>query len=133
MDRIFPEEEYVIKTRPPTVEGNTWKQNVQLKIREEQLSDEAMPIARYLFPHPDASATIPPWITSPAHSEKASSGSSSTVRKNFTMWLSARNESIISKWTNAEETQLVTLKNGGNNYTVQTERWGGRRRCSSET
>lgn len=29
------------------MEGNTWKQNVQLKIREEQLTDEAMPIARY--------------------------------------------------------------------------------------
>ena len=34
LDRMYPENDYLIKTRPPTMEGNTWKQNVQLKIRE---------------------------------------------------------------------------------------------------
>jgi hypothetical protein len=27
-------------------EGHTWKQNIQLRVREEQLADEAMPLAR---------------------------------------------------------------------------------------
>jgi hypothetical protein len=47
MDRLFPEPKgYCIKTRPPTTEGNAWKHNIKLQVREEQLADEAMPIAR---------------------------------------------------------------------------------------
>lgn len=33
LPRLYPEPDYTIKTRSPTCEGNTWKQNVQLKIR----------------------------------------------------------------------------------------------------
>jgi hypothetical protein len=45
-ERIYPEPQYEIKTRPPITEGHTWKQNIQLRVREEQLADEAMPVAR---------------------------------------------------------------------------------------
>lgn len=45
-ERLYPEPKYEIKTRPPITEGHTWKQNIQLRVREEQLADEAMPIAR---------------------------------------------------------------------------------------
>jgi hypothetical protein len=34
LDRIYPEPNYTIKTRSPTMENNTWKQNIQLKVRE---------------------------------------------------------------------------------------------------
>jgi len=49
LERIFPEPGYQIKTRPPITEGHTWRHNIQLQVREEQLSDEAMPIARYII------------------------------------------------------------------------------------
>jgi len=44
-----PEENYVIKTRAPCLTNNTWHTNILLRVREEELSDAAMPIARYLF------------------------------------------------------------------------------------
>ena len=73
--RIYPEPSgYTIRTRPPVMEGNTWKQNVQLKIREEQLADEAMPVARYFHPYPGENVTNQLWSTLPAPKEKASSG-----------------------------------------------------------
>lgn len=84
-ERIYPEDEYVIKTRPPTMEGNTWKHNVQLKIREEQLIDEAMPVARYIDLHLGASAMTLPWNTSPAPKEKDFFGWSLTVKNSFSM------------------------------------------------
>ena len=38
-ERLFPEPNYQIKTRPPMTEGHSWKQNIQLRVREEQLAD----------------------------------------------------------------------------------------------
>ena len=46
MERIYPEPKYVIKTRPPNLAGGTWKNNIKLRVREEELMDESMPIAR---------------------------------------------------------------------------------------
>jgi hypothetical protein len=34
LDRIYPEPDYQIKTRPPCAVGNTWKVNINLKVRE---------------------------------------------------------------------------------------------------
>jgi hypothetical protein len=47
LPRMEPEPNYEVKTRPPITEGNSWKVNLNLRIREEELSDEAMPLARY--------------------------------------------------------------------------------------
>ena len=44
--RMYPEPDYEVKTRPPASEVNTWRENILMRIREEELSDEAMPLAR---------------------------------------------------------------------------------------
>ena len=100
---MYPEDEYVIKTRPPTMEGNTWKQNVQLKIREQQLADQAMPIARYHSGYVGGSVMTPQWSTSLVLREKGFSGQSSTAKRNFTMWLNAKKESTTQRWIKDEE------------------------------
>ncbi len=35
LPKVEPEPEYQVKTRPPMTEGNTWKINLNLRIREE--------------------------------------------------------------------------------------------------
>lgn len=100
---MHPEPEYQIKTRPPITEGHTWKQNIQLRIREQQLADEAMPIARYFLIYRDENAMTRLCSTYPVLKDKAYFGWFSTVKKNFTTQLSANNMNFMSKWTNVEE------------------------------
>ena len=104
-ERIYPEPSgYKIRTRPPVMEGNTWKQNVQLKIREEQLADESMPVARYFLVYLGENVMIHLWSILLALRGRAYFGWSSIVRNSFSMWLSARRENTTSKWTKREET-----------------------------
>ena len=63
LERIYPGGEYLIKTRPPNMEGNTWKHNIQLQVREEQLTDEAMPVARYFDLYLGVNAMTLQWNT----------------------------------------------------------------------
>ena len=114
-------------------EGHTWKQNIQLRVREEQLADEAMRIARYTLRHSDASAMNQPWSTFLAPNEKDSFGWSLTARKNSSMSPSARNISSMSKWTNAGATSNEIPKNGGKTFTMRTGRSASKRQPSSES
>lgn len=35
LPRMYPEPEYEVKTRAPVNAGNTWRENILLRIREE--------------------------------------------------------------------------------------------------
>lgn len=83
--RMHPEPEYQIKTRPPVTEGHSWKQNIQLRIREEQLADEAMPIARYFRINGDENVTSRRCSISPVLKDRGYFGWFSIVRKNLIM------------------------------------------------
>lgn len=77
---------------------------MQLKIREEEIADEAMPVARYCTLYEEENAMSQQWNTSPVLSVRAFFGWFSTVNNNFFMLQSAKRGSTTSKWTREGET-----------------------------
>ena len=77
---------------------------MQLKIREEEIADEAMPVARYFTLYEEENAMSQQWNTSLVLSVRVFFGWFSTVNNNFFMLQSARKGSTTLKGTREEET-----------------------------
>lgn len=126
LPRMEPEPNYEVKTRPPITEGNSWKVNLNLRIREEELSDEAMPLARYFWSYKDANVTSQWCNSQTAVSTRGSSGTYSTARRSSTTWRCACSTSTMWRWTGDDGTSSETPSPGGDSTLMRMARWADR-------